>query len=81
MATDLPVLEQQILRSVSLKVRARIRKAAEALFAVAGQQEWPVHDRAIGGVQACRQAGITAARRPTRRQVRIVPAPKNSPRL
>jgi len=30
MATDLPVLEQQILRSVSLKVRARMRKAAEA---------------------------------------------------
>ncbi len=30
MATDLSVLEQQILRSVGLKVRARLRKAAEA---------------------------------------------------
>lgn len=29
MATDLSVLEQQILRSVSVKVRARLRKAAE----------------------------------------------------
>lgn len=30
MTTDLSVLEQQILRSVSLKVRDRLRKAAEA---------------------------------------------------
>lgn len=48
---------------------------AVALFGDAGQQDWPTDPQPIGGVRACRQSGITAARRPTRRQVRIVTAP------
>lgn len=48
---------------------------ATALFDAAGQQDWPNDPRPLGGVRACRQAGITAARRPSRRQVRIVPPP------
>ena len=48
---------------------------AAALFDTAGQQDWPTDPRPLGGVRACHQAGITAARRPARRQVRIVAVP------
>lgn len=45
---------------------------AVALFDDAGERDWPTDPRALSGTQACGQAGITVAHRPTRRQVRIV---------
>jgi len=48
---------------------------AVALFDDAGQRGWPTDPHPADGVQACTDAGITVARRPTRRQVRIVPPP------
>jgi hypothetical protein len=49
---------------------------AVALFDVAGQQDWPTDPHPVNGVQACTDQGITVARRPTRRQVRIVQPPR-----
>jgi RES domain len=49
---------------------------AVALFDTAGQQGWPTDPHPVDGVQACTDAGITVARRPTRRQVRIVQPPE-----
>lgn len=46
---------------------------AAALFDDAGQHNWPTDPRPVHGVQACTDAGIDVAHRPTRRQVRIVP--------
>jgi hypothetical protein len=48
---------------------------AVALFDTAGQQGWPTDPHPVDGVQACTDAGIRVARRPTRRQVRIVQPP------
>lgn len=50
MATDLSGLEQQILRSVSLKVRARLREAAEA----------QVNPEAFGDPEAIADAMVAA---------------------
>jgi RES domain len=49
---------------------------ALALFDVAGQQNWPLDPNPTNGVQACTDEGIMVARRPTRRQVRIVQPPE-----
>ena len=49
---------------------------AVALFDTAGQQGWPTDPHPVDGVQACTDAGIRVARRPTRRQVRIVQPPE-----
>jgi len=48
---------------------------AAAVFDAAGQQDWPSDPRPLSGVTACRKAGIAAAHRPTRRQVRVVQPP------
>lgn len=49
---------------------------AVALFDDAGQRDWPIDPRPLGGAEACAQAGINVARRPARRQVRIVKPPR-----
>ena len=49
---------------------------AAALFDTAGEHDWPTDPHPVHGVQACTEVGITAAPRPTRRQVRIVLPPK-----
>jgi len=68
-------------RQTGIRYQTRFTTAAAAnaaaLFGDAGQQDWPIDPQPTGGVRACSQAGITAARRPTRRQVRIVEAPPN----
>jgi hypothetical protein len=49
---------------------------AAALFDTAGEHDWPTDPHPVHGVQACTEVGITAAPRPTRRQLRIVLPPK-----
>lgn len=48
---------------------------AVALFDDAGQQNWSTDPHPLSGADACDQAGIKVAHRPTRRQVRIVQPP------
>ena len=48
---------------------------AVALFADAGEQPWPLDPAPTDGHTACRDAGLTIARRPTRRRLRIVTPP------
>lgn len=48
---------------------------AAALFDQAGQRDWPTDSAPLPGVQACADAGIIVAHRPTRRQVRITQPP------
>lgn len=48
---------------------------AAALFDTAGSQDWPVDPDPRDGVQACADAGILVAHRPTRRQVRVTAPP------
>ncbi|HWT49465.1 MAG TPA: RES family NAD+ phosphorylase [Mycobacterium sp.] len=48
---------------------------AVALFDDAGQHNWSTDPRPLSGAEACDQAGIKVAHRPTRRQVRIVQPP------
>ncbi|MGO8767649.1 MAG: RES family NAD+ phosphorylase [Mycobacterium sp.] len=48
---------------------------AVALFDEARQRSWSTDPHALGGVQACAQAGIKVAHPPTRRQVWLVQPP------
>jgi hypothetical protein len=52
------------------------RPNAVALFGDAGQQDWPVDDAPLAGVDACGDVDITVAQLPFRRQLRIQPPPQ-----
>lgn len=54
------------------------RPNAVALFGEAGQQEWPVDDAPLAGVDACGDVGITVVHLPSRRQLRIQPPPEET---
>jgi len=47
------------------------RPNAVALFDAAGQHDWPTDPSPENGVQACAEVGITVARQPLRREVRV----------
>jgi hypothetical protein len=54
------------------------RANAAALFDTAGVQEWPTDPDPVDGVRACAEVGITVARRPRRKEIRIQKPPKAS---